>query len=97
MRKRVLSSILAIAMLLSLLPTTVFAAQTSAATVDEISYQSLGSAFDAASNGSTITLSANVTQSEAITVNQNVTLDLYGHTLTMSKAFKVQDLSLIHI
>ena len=91
MRKRVLSSILAIAMLLSLLPTTVFAAQTSAATVDEISYQSLGSAFGAASNGSTITLSADVTQSEAITVKQNVTLDLHGHTLTMSKAFKVQD------
>ncbi len=91
MRKRVLSSILAIAMLLSLLPTTVFAAGNSAATVDGTSYQSLGSAFDKASNGATITLSANVTQSETITVNQDVTLDLYGHTLTMSKAFKVQD------
>lgn len=91
MRKRVLSSILAIAMLLSLLPTTVFAAQNSAATVDGTSYQSLGSAFEAASDGSTITLSADVTQSEAITVNRDVTLDLYGNTLTMSKAFKVQD------
>lgn len=91
MRKRVLSSILAIAMLLSLLPTTVFAAQTSAATVDGTSYQSLGSAFEAASDGSTITLSADVTQSEAITVHRDVTLDLYGNTLTMSKAFKVQD------
>lgn len=78
-------------MLLSLLPTTVFAAQNSAATVDGTSYQSLGSAFDKASNGATITLSANVTQSEVITVNQDVTLDLHGNTLTMSKAFKVQD------
>ena len=84
-------SILAIAMLLSLLPTTVFAIENSAATVNGTSYQLLGSAFEAASNGSTITLSADVTQSEAITVNRNVTLDLHGNTLTMSKAFKVQD------
>ncbi len=67
-------SILAIAMLLSLLPTTVFAIENSAATVNGTSYQLLGSAFEAASNGSTITLSADVTQSEAITVNRNVTL-----------------------
>lgn len=56
MRKRVLSSILAIAMLLSLLPTTVFAAGNYKAMVDDEKVSGIGDALRQAENGSTITL-----------------------------------------
>lgn len=97
MRKRVLSSILAIAMLLSLLPTTVFAAGTDKATVDGTPVQGIGVALQKAENGSTITLLGNVSwKGSALNVfeqaknSDSLTIDLNGHKLTVDRNIVVQ-------
>ena len=97
MRKRVLSSILAIAMLLSLLPTTVFAAGADKATVDGTPVQGIGVALQQAENGSTITLLGNVSwKGEALKVfekatkSNSLTIDLNGHKLTVDKNIVVE-------
>lgn len=98
MRKRVLSSILAIAMLLSLLPTTVFAAGADKATVDGTPVQGIGDALRQAENGSTITLLGNVFwKGEALKVfekatkSNSLTIDLNGHKLTVDRNIVVKD------
>lgn len=98
MRKRVFSSILAIAMLLSLLPTTVFAAGADKATVDGTPVQGIGDALRQAENGSTITLLGNVFwKGEALKVfekatkSNSLTIDLNGHKLTVDRNIVVKD------
>ena len=98
MRKRVLSSILAIAMLLSLLPTTVFAAGSSVAEVNGQKYSSLTTALSRAPEGGTVKLLANVTWKNAADIFgsyaktiDNLTLDLNGNTLIAKKGIIVKD------
>lgn len=98
MRKRVLSSVLAIAMLLSLLPTTVFAAGSSVAEVNGQEYSSLTTALSRAPEGGTVKLLANVTWKNAADIFgsyaktiDNLTLDLNGNTLIAKKGIIVKD------
>ena len=98
MRKRVLSSILAIAMLLSLLPTTVFAAGSSVAKVNGQEYSSLTTALSQAPEGGTVKLLADVTWKKAADIFgsyaktiDNLTLDLNGNTLIAKKGIIVKD------
>ena len=98
MRKRVLSSILAIAMLLSLLPTTVFAAGSSVAEVNGQEYSSLTTALSQAPEDGTVKLLANVTWKNAADIFgsyaktiDNLTLDLNGNTLIAKKGIIVKD------
>lgn len=97
MRKRVLSSILAIAMLLSLLPTTVFAAGNYKAMVDDEKVSGIGDALRQAENGSTITLLGNVFwKDEALKVfekaknSNSLTINLNGHKLTVDRNIVVE-------
>ena len=98
MRKRVLSSILSIAMLLSLLPTTVFAAGSSVAKVNGQEYSSLTTALSQAPEGGTVKLLADVTWKKAADIFgsyaktiDNLTLDLNGNTLIAKKGIIVKD------
>lgn len=45
-------------------------------------YKTVAAAIEAANNGSTITLAANVTESITIPANKTITLDLAGYTIT---------------
>lgn len=97
MRKRVLSSILAIAMLLSLLPTTVFAAGSSVAEVNGQKYSSLTTALSQAPEGGTVKLLADVNWKKAANIFgsyatdiDNLTLDLNGNTLTVKQGITVK-------
>ncbi len=56
------------------------------ATVDGEKYTSLQAAIDAAADGKTVTLLANVELTETVTVNGNVTLDLAGKAITVTKS-----------
>ena len=62
------------------------AATTVAAKVGETSYPTLAAALDAAQDGATVTLLADV--SEDVTISKNITLDLGGKTLTNTNAGK---------
>ena len=85
-------------MLLSLLPTTVFAAGSSVAEVNGQEYSSLTTALSQAPEGGTVKLLANVTWKNAAdifgsyaTKIDNLTLDLNGNTLTVKKGITVKD------
>ena len=84
-------------MLLSLLPTTVFAAGTDKATVDGTQVQGIGVALQQAENGSTITLLGNVSwKGSALNVfkqaknSNSLTINLNGYKLTVDKNIVVE-------
>ena len=56
------------------------------AKVDNVKYETLQAAIDAANNGETVTLLADAT--EDVTIDKNITLDLGGKTLTNTGAGK---------
>lgn len=88
---RLLSMVLSLLMILSLVPTTAFAADESGAVsavakVGDLEYETLAAAIKAAAAGDTVTLLADTT--EDITIDKNLTLDLGGKTLTNTGAGK---------
>ena len=88
MKKRVLSAFMALALCLTLLPTAALADEggetaETPITVGTGKYATLGAAFDAASNGDTVRLNANVTLTGHVRLkNKSVTLDLNGYVLS---------------
>lgn len=85
MKQKLLSKLLAIAMVLTLLPAGVFAEGaegTNVAQIGDQGYATLQAAVDAAGDGQTVTLVANVTEDITIPAGKNVTLDLGNSTLT---------------
>ena len=77
MKKRFLSVLIALCMVISILPTGALAAQQGVN-----SPETLLEAVATAQEGDTIVLEDNITQSISIANGQNITLDLNGYTLT---------------
>ena len=73
MKKRILSILLTLCMLLMLVPITVFAADSDATELQNL-----------LNNGGTVTLSKDYTIDTKLRVRKTVTLDLNGHTITMT-------------
>lgn len=73
MKRRILSIVLTICMVLMLLPITVFAADSDATELQNL-----------LNNGGTVTLSKDYTIDTTLDVKNTVTLDLNGHTITMT-------------
>ena len=83
MKKRILSMLLVVCMLMSMLPTAVFADASNEASVNGTEYATLAGAIEAAENGDTITLLSNVSVSDAYTrVDKSLTIDFGGYTMT---------------
>lgn len=82
--KRLLSLAMVIAMVLSMMPTTVFAIEEFPVYVDGQGYASLEAAVEAANSGSVIKLMDDVTLSETVTLPAGVTLDGNGKTINGS-------------
>lgn len=94
MKKRILSLLLVCVMLVSLLPMSVFAADSVAQIVDGESYTKLSDALSAAPDGSTVKLLSDVTESgcslNGYPNEKAVTLDLNGFTFTSSSGDALQ-------
>ena len=94
MKRKFLSTILALAMVFSLLPTAAFAASTTecsgtcthvaAITANDTTthYDTLADAINEAAEGQTVTLLQDIAVSDVIEINKNLTLDLNGKTVT---------------
>ena len=85
MKQKLLSKLLALAMVLTLLPAGVFAegtGNTNVAEVDGTKYPTLAAAVDAATDGQTVKLVANTEEDITIPTGKNITLDLGNSTLT---------------
>ena len=79
-RTRIGSLLLAVLMLLSLLPVSALAADTSVADETE-----LRTAIENAQSGDTITLSQDVEITNSIVISTPITLNLGGHTIPIQK------------
>ena len=82
MKRKILTLLLALAMVLTMLPMTALAAAGNVAEVNGQGYSTLQAAIDAAQNGGTVKLLENVTESVTIPAGATVTLNLDGHKLT---------------
>ena len=82
MKRKILTLLLALAMVLTMLPMTALAAGSDVAEVNGQGYSTLQDAIDAAQNGGTVKLLENVTESVTIPAGATVTLNLDGHKLT---------------
>jgi len=85
MRKRILSILLTLCMVLSIAPATVFAEDsvvTEVSTAEDLTTAIENSAV------STVKLTADINISNSLTVNRTVTLDLNGHVLKYESANK---------
>lgn len=77
--------LLSVCLLFTTLPVVGFTAQAASGTVAYIGdagYDSLGAAVSAASAGDTITLAENDDTAQTVTINQTLTIELDGHSLT---------------
>ena len=98
MKKRILSMLLVVCMLMSMLPTAVFAADASVS-----SQQDLLDAITNASDGDTITLTGNIdvdmsgtaANSGAITVDKSITIDGAGYALNATNGSQNATLLLV--
>lgn len=98
MKKRILSMLLVVCMLMSMLPTAVFAADASVGTQQE-----LLDAITNASNGDTITLTGSIdvdmsgtaANSGAITVDKSITIDGAGYALNATNGSQNATLLLV--
>ena len=84
MKRKILTLLLALALVLTMLPMTALAAEGDVAEVNGQGYSTLQSAIDAAQNGGTVKLLENVTESVTIPADATITLDLNGKTLVNS-------------
>ena len=78
MKRKILTLLLALAMVLTMLPMTALAAEGNVAEVNGQGYSTLQSAIDAANSGDTVKLIANVVQNTQLSIDKDITLDLNG-------------------
>ena len=88
-KRKLISIMLTISMMLTLFPFAAFAEEGNAVTVTKsdtttAEYADLASAVSAADDGSIITLNKPVTTDQQVTMDKNITLDLGGFTLESS-------------
>lgn len=88
-KRKLISIMLTISMMLTLFPFAAFAEEGNAVTVTKsdtttAGYADLASAVSAADDGSIITLNKPVTTDQQVTMDKNITLDLGGFTLESS-------------
>lgn len=83
-RTRLWSLLLTVAMLLTLLPATALAGEGDVAQIvgQEGGYKTLQEAINAATSGQTVELLQNVTVAETIEIDEDLTIDLNGCTIT---------------
>ncbi len=80
--KKVLSAILAAAMVLSTMSFTVFADSVSVAKINRAEYTDLQSAIDAANENDTVTLLNNITITDTILITKSINLELGDYTIS---------------
>ena len=78
MKRKILTLLLALAMVLTMLPMTALAAEGDVAEVNGQGYSTLQSAIDAANSGDTVKLIANVVQNTQLSIDKDITLYLNG-------------------
>lgn len=78
MKRKILTLLLALAMVLTMLPMTALAADGNVAEVNGQGYSTLQAAIDAANSGDTVKLIANVVQNTQLSIDKDITLDLNG-------------------
>ena len=78
MKRKILTLLLALAMVLTMLPMTALAAAGNVAEVNGQGYSTLQAAIDAANSGDTVKLIANVVQNTQLSIDKDITLDLNG-------------------
>ena len=84
MKRKILTLLLALAMVLTMLPMTALAADGNVAEVNGQGYSTLQSAINAVQTAGTVKLLENVTESVTIPAGATITLDLNGKTLVNS-------------
>ena len=84
MKRKILTLLLALAMVLTVLPMTALAAEGNVAEVNGQGYSTLQAAINAVQTAGTVKLLENVTESVTIPAGATITLDLNGKTLVNS-------------
>ena len=84
MKRKILTLLLALAMVLTMLPMTALAAEGNVAEVNGQGYSTLQAAINAVQTAGTVKLLENVTESVTIPADATITLDLNGKTLVNS-------------
>ena len=84
MKRKILTLLLALAMVLTMLPMTALAAEGNVAEVNGQGYSTLQAAINAVQTAGTVKLLENVTESVTIPAGATITLDLNGKTLVNS-------------
>ena len=84
MKRKILTLLLALAMVLTMLPMTALAADGNVAEVNGQGYSTLQAAINAVQTAGTVKLLENVTESVTIPAGATITLDLNGKTLVNS-------------
>lgn len=98
MKKKLLSVLLVLVMLIAVFPPSVLAADDAVAKIGNVTYTDLQEAFDAAQEGDTVELTADLTLDKQITASYSGAFDLKGHTLSLAhttNAFRVINADLI--
>ena len=88
MKKRLLAIIAAAAMVVTMIPSMVFAVveDTDVASIGDTGYDTLQSALDAAQNGDTVKLLKDASGSFDVEANKAIIIDLGGNTMTLEPA-----------
>ena len=82
MRRKLLSVVLCVCMMMTMAPFAFAEGEDVVATVNGTGYTSFADAVNAATEGQTVTLEQNVTLSQQITINHNITIDLNQKSIT---------------
>lgn len=82
MRRKFLSVVLCVCMMLTMAPFAFAEGEDVVATVNGTGYTSFADAVNAATEGQTVTLEQDVTLSQQITINHNITIDLNQKSIT---------------
>lgn len=82
MRRKFLSVVLCVCMMLTMAPFSFAEGEDVVATVNGTGYTSFADAVNAATEGQTVTLEQDVTLSQQITINHNITIDLNQKSIT---------------
>ena len=82
MKRKLLSVIMALAMMLTLLPATAFAANETAGSTEIATEEDLTEAIAAAQPGDTVTLTGDIDVTAPIVITKELTLNLAGNTLS---------------